>query len=123
MPSPAVVLCFTLRGTCWPDGFALVPRRSEDGPVAHVSCVSDQREADVMTSEQRLTQVFIELADALVEEFDALDFLSTLTERSVELLRADAAGVILDDMRGNLHVVASTSDQAQVLELFELQND
>jgi GAF domain-containing protein len=76
-----------------------------------------------MTTEQRLTQVFVELADTLVDEFDALDFLSTLTERSVELLHADAAGVILNDLRGTLHVVASTSDRAQVLELFELQND
>lgn len=76
-----------------------------------------------MTTEQRLTQVFVELADTLVDEFDALDFLSTLTERSVELLHADAAGVILDDLRGHLHVVASTSDTAQVLELFELQNE
>ena len=39
-----------------------------------------------MVTEQRLTQVFVELADTLVDEFDALDFLSTLTERSVELL-------------------------------------
>ncbi|MDZ5621964.1 GAF and ANTAR domain-containing protein [Nocardioides bizhenqiangii] len=76
-----------------------------------------------MTTEQRLSQVFVELADTLVAEFDALDFLSTLTERSVELLHADAAGVILNDMRGSLHVVASTTDRAQVLELFELQND
>lgn len=76
-----------------------------------------------MSTELRLTQVFVELADTLVDEFDALDFLSTLTERSVELLRADAAGVILNDLRGNLHVVATTSDQAQVLELFELQNE
>jgi len=76
-----------------------------------------------MNTEQRLTQVFVELADTLVDEFDALDFLSTLTERSVELLHADAAGVILNDLRGSLHVVASTSDRAQLLELFELQND
>ena len=76
-----------------------------------------------MTTEQRLTKVFVELADTLVDEFDALDFLSTLADRSVELLHADAAGVILNDMRGGLHVVASTSDRAQILELFELQND
>ncbi|GAA3825881.1 GAF and ANTAR domain-containing protein [Nocardioides panacisoli] len=76
-----------------------------------------------MTTEQRLTQVFVELADTLVDEFDALDFLSTLTERAVELLHADAAGVILNDLRGNLHVVASTSEQAQLLELLELQNE
>ncbi len=76
-----------------------------------------------MTNEQRLTRVFVELADTLVDEFDALDFLSTLTERSVELLNADAAGVILIDTHDVLHVVASTSDQAQLLELLELQND
>lgn len=76
-----------------------------------------------MTSEQRLTRVFVELADTLVDEFDALDFLATLTDRSVELLGADAAGVILLDVHDVLHVVASTSDRVQLLELFELQND
>ena len=76
-----------------------------------------------MITDQRLTQVFVELADTLVDEFDALDFLSMLAERSVELLQADSAGVIVDNMRGALHVVASTSDRAEVLELFELQSD
>jgi GAF domain-containing protein len=76
-----------------------------------------------MNTELRLTQVFVELADTLVDEFDALDFFATLTERCVELLPADAAGVILNDLSGGLHVVASTSDTAKVLELFELQND
>ncbi len=76
-----------------------------------------------MVTEQRLTQVFVELADTLVDEFDALDFLSTLTERSVELLGADAAGVMLVDLRGGTQVVASTSDTVKLLELFELQND
>jgi GAF domain-containing protein len=57
-----------------------------------------------------------------VDEFDAMDFLHTLTERSVELLGADAAGVILSDQHGDLHVVASTSNRSQDLELFELQS-
>jgi GAF domain-containing protein len=75
-----------------------------------------------MNTELRITRVFVELADTLVDEFDALDFLHTLTERSVELLNADAAGVILSDQHGHLQVVASTSNRAQVLELFELQS-
>ena len=74
-------------------------------------------------SDQRLAQVFVELADTLVDEFDAVDFLSTLVERSVELLDADAAGVILRDDRGRLHVVAVSSERAEVLELFEVQNE
>ncbi|CUR59943.1 conserved hypothetical protein [metagenome] len=75
-----------------------------------------------MTTALRLTRVFVELADTLVDEFDAVDFLHTLTERTVELLPADAAGVILSDQRGRLQVVASTSNLAHVLELFELQS-
>ncbi len=76
-----------------------------------------------MKTEQRLAEIFVELADTLVAEFDALDFLGTLTERSVELLHADAAGVILSDQHGRLQVVASTSNRAQDLELFELQSE
>jgi GAF domain-containing protein len=76
-----------------------------------------------MKTEQRLTQIFVELADTLVDEFDALDFLHTLTERSVELLKVDSAGVILSDQHGHLQVIASTSSRAQDLELFELQSD
>jgi GAF domain-containing protein len=69
-----------------------------------------------------MTQIFVELADTLVADFDALEFLHTLTERSVELLDADEAGVILGDQGAQLRVVASTSHRAQMLELFELQS-
>jgi transcriptional regulator with GAF, ATPase, and Fis domain len=72
-------------------------------------------------TEQRLTEIFVELADTLVDQFDALDFLHTLTERSVELLHVDAAGVILSDQHGHLQVVASTSNRTEDLELFELE--
>jgi transcriptional regulator with GAF, ATPase, and Fis domain len=74
-----------------------------------------------MAREQRLVEVFVELADTLVEEFDVVDFLQTLTERCVELVDTDAAGLMLDDQRGNLQVVAYTDESARLLELFELQ--
>jgi transcriptional regulator with GAF, ATPase, and Fis domain len=74
-----------------------------------------------MAREQRLAEVFVELADTLVEEFDVLEFLQTLTERSVELVDTDAAGLMLSDQRGNLQVVAYTDESARLLELFELQ--
>src|SRR5215212_7006119 len=76
-----------------------------------------------MVREQRLAEVFVELADTLVEEFDVVDFLQTLTERCVELVDTDAAGLMLDDQRGNLQVVAYTDESARLLELFELQRD
>jgi GAF domain-containing protein len=74
-----------------------------------------------MNGYERLGQVFVELADTLVDEFDPVDFLQTLTDRSVELLGADAAGLMLADQRGALQLMASTLERARDLELFELQ--
>jgi hypothetical protein len=76
-----------------------------------------------MAREQRLAEVFVELADTLVEEFDVVDFLQTLTERAVELVDADSAGLMLDDQRGRLQVVAYTDEPTRTLELLELQNE
>ena len=74
-----------------------------------------------MVREQRLAEVFVELADTLVEEFDVVDLLQTLTERCVELVDTDAAGLMLDDQRGNLRLIAHSHESARLLELFELQ--
>jgi hypothetical protein len=75
-----------------------------------------------MTREQRLSQVFVQLADTLVATFDVIDFLQNLTERSVELLDVEAAGLMLADQRGQLRVVASSAETARLVEVFELQN-
>lgn len=75
-----------------------------------------------MSREQRLARVFVDLADTLVADFDVIDLLHTLADRSVELLQADAAGLVLADQRGRLQVLASTTEEARVLELFVLQN-
>jgi GAF domain-containing protein len=70
-----------------------------------------------------LSDTFVDLADTLVADFDVIDFLHMLTDRSVALLSASAAGVMLADPRGELRVAASSNEAAGVLELFELQND
>jgi len=74
-----------------------------------------------MHEPQRLAQVFVELADTLIEDFDVVDFLQTLTERCVELLGVDAAGLMLTDQRGGLRLIGATLETTRVLELFELQ--
>ena len=59
-----------------------------------------------------LSGTFVELADTMVADFDIIDFLHMLTDRSVALLAASAAGVVLADPRGELRVAAATSDAA-----------
>jgi transcriptional regulator with GAF, ATPase, and Fis domain len=70
-----------------------------------------------------LSDTFVDLADTMVAEFDVIDFLHLLTDRSVALLGASAAGVVLADPRGELRVAAASSEEAGLLELFQLQND
>ncbi|HWL99913.1 MAG TPA: GAF and ANTAR domain-containing protein [Nocardioidaceae bacterium] len=77
----------------------------------------------MMSREQLLARTFVDLADTLVADFDVIDFLHTLATRSVELLNADAAGIMLADPDGGLHVMASSAEEARLLELYELQND
>jgi GAF domain-containing protein len=72
--------------------------------------------------EALLSQTFVQLADTLVDEFDIIDLLTVLTDRCVELLDAAAAGILLADHEGVLHVMAASSEQARLLELFQLQN-
>ncbi|MHA6624818.1 ANTAR domain-containing protein [Pseudonocardia sichuanensis] len=65
----------------------------------------------------------VEFADTLVADFDIVEFLQRLTDRSVELLHVDAAGLVLGDRRGALQLVAATCDDARLLETFQLHLD
>ena len=75
------------------------------------------------TREALLSQTFVELADTLVDEFDVIELLTVLTDRCVALLDAGAAGILLADADGALHVMAASSERARLLELFQLQNE
>jgi GAF domain-containing protein len=74
-------------------------------------------------AEIQLADVFVEMADTLVDEFDVIDFLHVLTERCVQLLGISAAGLLLTDGQGTLQVVAASSERTRLLELFQLQAD
>jgi transcriptional regulator with GAF, ATPase, and Fis domain len=72
---------------------------------------------------ERLAQTFVELADTLVAGYDLMEFLQTLTERCVELLEINAAGLLLAGADGTLRLVAASTEQARVVELLQLQHD
>ena len=73
--------------------------------------------------EHLLARAFVGLADTLVDDYDIIDLLDRLVSHSVELLAAEAAGIMLADSQRNLRVVASSSEDAEVMELLQLQVD
>jgi len=71
--------------------------------------------------EAALARAFVRLADTLASDFDVVDFLQGLSADAVEILEAEAAGVMLADPRGGLRLIASSDERMRLLELFELQ--
>ena len=77
-----------------------------------------------MTSKQtQLGDTMVTLADTLVNDFDVIDLLTMLADRCVTILGVSAAGLMLAGPDGTLRVIASSSEQMRLLELFELQTD
>ncbi|GAA3123388.1 hypothetical protein JOF29_008580 [Kribbella aluminosa] len=73
-------------------------------------------------SDRRVREVFIELSDTLVDDFDIIEFLDRLAARCSELLGVSACGILLADHHGVLSLVAASSEQARLVELGQLQN-
>jgi hypothetical protein len=61
-----------------------------------------------------LAATFVELTDTMVAGFDMIGFLHVLTNRSVQLLDVSAAGLLLADPRGELRLVAASSEAARL---------
>ncbi len=74
-----------------------------------------------VVSTERLADVFVELADTLVEDFDVIEFLFTVTNRTAELIGDADVGLLLADQRGQLKFMAGSNEDVKRLELFQVQ--
>jgi GAF domain-containing protein len=76
----------------------------------------------LMISPARLSDLFVEVADTLVEEFDLLDFLHTVALNAAEVSAGSAVGLVMADHHDVLQPMAASSESARLLELFQVQH-
>src|ERR1044071_6128949 len=86
MRTPMMSGCGTWPPMWSPAGSGFMPNRSA---VQYLKTMKVIEMAQTL-----LADVFIEMADTLVDDFDLLEFLNRLTERCVELLDVAAAGLL-----------------------------
>lgn len=71
---------------------------------------------------EQLADVFVEVADTLVDDFDLIEFLHVVARHATDMSGGAAAGLMLSDQDGTLHHVGASTEDARLLELFQLQN-
>jgi GAF domain-containing protein len=71
-------------------------------------------------TQRQVLQTFVRLADTLVDDYDVVDLLQVLVDTCRDLLDTTAAGILLADSRGELEVVASTSEASRLVEMMQL---
>ena len=73
-----------------------------------------------VSREQRINAAFVAVADTLTADYDLIELLHTLVGVCADVLDVDAAGLVLADDDGELQVLASTSEQADLVEVMQL---
>lgn len=72
------------------------------------------------TREIQLSAAFVKLADTLITDFDVVDLLHWLVEECTEILDTQAGALLLVDPAGDLQLIASTSEEAELVEVLQL---
>jgi len=70
--------------------------------------------------EARLNAAFVAVADTLTDHYDVVELLHTLVVECTAIVAATAGGLMLADPLGELQLVASTDESAELVELMQL---
>jgi len=65
--------------------------------------------------EQKVSAAFVTVADTLIDDYDTVTLLQTLVEVCADILATDAGGLLLANAAGQLQLVASTSESADLV--------
>lgn len=68
-----------------------------------------------MVPVEQVAQVFVGLADTLVDDFDVVEFLQLVTSHSASVTNAASAGLLLADARGQLQFMAASEESIKLL--------
>ncbi len=68
-----------------------------------------------------IIDTLVRLSDTLADDYDVVDLLDVLVGACVNLVGVAGAAVLLADQKGNLAVVASSSEPARLLQILELR--
>lgn len=71
---------------------------------------------------EQLADVFVDVADTLVADFDLIEFLNLVAVHATDIGSGAGAGLMLSGQDGALHHVGASTEDARLLELFQLQN-
>jgi len=71
----------------------------------------------------KLTDVFVAVADTLVADFDIIEFLELVAEKAATISAASAAGIVLGDPTGRLQFVAASEQSVRLLEALAVQSE
>lgn len=94
-------------------------RPEESMSASRASPKGPRTRIETVVAPDRLAQVFVEVADTLVDDFDLIEFLQMVTTHTSELANANTA-VLLLAHQGRLQLMASHGERADMLELVQL---
>ncbi|CAN7345597.1 GAF and ANTAR domain-containing protein [Terrabacter sp. LjRoot27] len=76
-----------------------------------------------MIAIDKLTDVFVAVADTLIADFDIIEFLELVAQKAAAISTASAAGIVLGDPTGRLQFVAASEESVRLLEALAVQSE